>query len=125
MIELSILTKKSVYFLLCLFLGHKWSSNNMYQMYWHQICWRCKCVRKIDNSSKIDMIINYNKKTHTLWHSDCYSRHAPPMKELSSQEDMTLMECTKCKAQGFYPHGKSGRVRVEQLNTKREGCENE
>lgn len=110
MSELSVPIKKWLHFLWCMVVGHSWSGEGSYQM-----CWRCEYLSKVGDSPKIDMIISYNRKTHTLWHSDCSVNHAPPMKELSFQEDMTLMECTVCKAQGYYPHGKSGRIKVEQI----------
>ena len=54
------------------------------------------------------MIINFNPATHTLWHSNCDAKHAPPMKEIAHYEKKTLMECTKCGERGFYPVGKTG-----------------
>ena len=61
------------------------------------------------------MIINFKKDTHTLWHSDCATSYVPPMKELSDHGNLTLLECTKCKAQGLYPHGRHGKMEVEQV----------
>ena len=60
------------------------------------------------------MIINFVKETHTLWHSDCDAEHAPPMQEISAEEKRTLLECTNCGAQGFYPHGRSGKINADQ-----------
>lgn len=62
------------------------------------------------------MIVNFVEKTHTLWHWDCEARHAPPMKEISEDEARTLLECTVCGRQGFYPHGTYGRliIKVEE-----------
>ena len=61
------------------------------------------------------MIINFTD--HCFWHSDCKSgKHSSPMKEttVDSENNRTLMECCGCGAKGFYPHGRSGRIIVDQ-----------
>ena len=59
------------------------------------------------------MIINFNEQ-HTFWHSDCEGNEGrSPMKEAREDEDHTLLECCKCGAKGFYPHGMVGKISVE------------
>lgn len=68
------------------------------------------------------MIINFEMKTKTLWHSDCDAdgSYSPPMKELEIDNDKerTLMECTRCEKKGFYPHGGSGCIEVDDLEVE-------
>jgi len=58
------------------------------------------------------MIINFEQKTHTSWHSNCEggNKHSPPMMEISEHDGGTLLECTLCGERGVYPHGKSGPI---------------
>lgn len=66
------------------------------------------------------MIITFEKKTHTLWHSNCEGGniHSPPMKEISARSAKpgqpnileTLVECTLCGQRAAYPHGESGPI---------------
>lgn len=64
------------------------------------------------------MIINFSKSTHTFWHSDCdMGGHSPPAFEVSIEDGQTLMECARCKKRGYYPHGGTGEIEVEEVNT--------
>ena len=63
------------------------------------------------------MIINFSTSNHCLWHSDCDREKAPPMKEIQVEVDneQTLLECTHCKKQGYYPHGGLGEIEVDVM----------
>jgi len=64
------------------------------------------------------MIINFEKKTKTIWHSDCeIGTHSPPVVEVEVDigNKRTLMECPRCKKRGYYPHGASGKIEVEEI----------
>jgi len=56
------------------------------------------------------MVINFVQDTHTLWHSDCDRRWAPPMFEVEKLKDKVLLECTHCGERGYYPVGGSGEI---------------
>ncbi len=63
------------------------------------------------------MLINFSFKTKILWHSDCIAgKHSSPMVEVSRQEGQSLLECVACGKRGYYPHGKSGRIEVDEVN---------
>jgi RNase P subunit RPR2 len=60
------------------------------------------------------MIINFKPHGKGLWHSDCTNHFGGIMKELKDEGDRTLMECLHCGKKGYYPHGRVGRVEVEE-----------
>ncbi len=67
------------------------------------------------------MIINFEKKTGTIWHSDCEGvRWSPPVFEvdINVEDGRTLMECTRCKKRGYYPHGGAGEIEAEEIVAK-------
>ena len=51
-----------------------------------------------------------------IWHSDCeHDNRSSPMRPAKHEPGRTLMECTACGKQGYYPVGGVGGLTVEEV----------
>lgn len=63
------------------------------------------------------MIINYELYGRAFFHSDCsVSEYGGGIvKPIKNEKDATLCECLHCGKKGYYPVGKKGCVKVEEV----------
>ena len=62
------------------------------------------------------MIIDYELQGRSFFHSDCDKIHGGGIvKPIKDEEGKTLCECVHCSKKGYYPVGKIGAVKVEEV----------
>jgi hypothetical protein len=61
-------------------------------------------------------VIEIRREGSTFWHENCEGHHfRPPMKEIKREPDKSLIKCTRCGKQGYYPVGRAGTVFADEV----------